>query len=319
MHTRRFLTAIFLLALPVACGSLQTQQVDAEFRTLLKRLQYLHENAIEDQPMYDSVSKRLKLVLDETAITSSFENQLAAANYVRQLLATKCASEIVQPANQQPGAYRYAIRMYCPALSSPAIVTLQSDGLQFAGGDAIIATQITPLGDLWFRSDFVVREFDRPKPQVIVAARYRASESLALLKQAFGLKHGSVIRIEPGVLKVPTKQITTSGRLADSGALEVFFTQGSSVLSNQARAALDALKIPAGAKVQIFGHSNKSERSGDDLSRERAQAVLHYLKQRFPQARYRYRSFGARKPGYPHKSADAARLNRRVAVRVVVK
>lgn len=315
----RFFTAICLLALPMACGSVQTQQGAAEFRTLLNRLQYLHDNGIEDQTMYDSVSRRLKLVLDDTAITSSYENQLAAANYVRQLLATKCSSEIVQPAKQQPGAFRYAIRLYCPALSSPAIMTVQSDGLQFAGGDAIIATPITPLGDLWFRADFAVREFDRPKPHVIIAARYRASESLALLKQRLGLRHNSSIRLEPGILAVPTKQPVSARAQADAGAVEVFFAQGSSVLSSQMRTSLDAVKVPTGARVQVVGHAAKGEKGADDLSRERALAVLQYLKQRYPQARYRYRSFGSRKPGYPHKSADAAKLNRRVAVRITQK
>lgn len=320
MRSLRFFCVLWSLAtFSGACRSVQTRQIDAEFNSLLNRLQYLHDNAIEEQSMYDSVSARLRLVLEDTAVLSNYENQLAAANYIRLALATKCSAEIVQPSNQQPGAYRYAIRMYCPKLSSPAIVTLQSEGLQFASGDAIIATKVTPLGELWFRADFLVREFERPKPQVILAARYRSSESLALLKQAFGLKHQSTIRIEPGVLVVPTKVAPTHRSATEAGTIEVFFVQGSSILSAQARTALDALKIPQGARVQIFGHSNKSERSGDDLSRERAVAVLQYLKQRFPHARYRYRSFGSRKPGYPHKSADAARLNRRAAVRVVAK
>lgn len=319
MQARRFLTVLSLLVLLPGCGSVQTRQVDAEFRTLINRLQYLHNNAIEDQTMYDSVSARLKLVLEDTGIVSNYENQLVAANYVRFAMATKCSTEIVQPENQQPGSYRYAIRMYCPNLSSPAFMTLQSDGLQFAGGDAIIATKLTPIGELWFRADFVVREFERPKPQVILAARYRAADSLALLKQAFELKHNSAIRLVPGNLAVPTKATPSHKLAADAGTLEVFFAQGSSALSPQSRAALDALKIAPGFKVQMFGHANKTEADADDLSRERALAVMQYLKEKFPQARYRYRSFGSRKPGYPHKSRDSARLNRRVAVRVVAK
>lgn len=38
-------------------------------------------------------------------------------------------------------------------------MTLQGLGLQFAAGDAIIGTKLTPLGELWFRADFTVREF----------------------------------------------------------------------------------------------------------------------------------------------------------------
>ena len=319
MRARRFLTALAFLIMLHRCSAVQTRQVDAEFRTLINRLQYLHTNAIEDQSMYDSVASRLKVVLEDTGIVANYENQLLAANYVRTAMATNCSAEIVQPENQQAGSYRYAIRMYCPNLTGPALMTLQGLGLQFAAGDAIIGTKLTPLGELWFRADFTVREFETGKPQVIVAARYRAAESLALMKQAFGLKHNSAIRVLPGTLAVPTRLRPAHTAAADAGTLEVFFAQGSSVLSPQSRAALDALKIAPGSKVQAFGHANKSEAAADDLSRERALAVMQYLKTRYPQARYRYRSFGSRKPGYPHKLRDAARLNRRVAVRVVVK
>ncbi len=268
--------------------------------------------------MYDSVSARLKLVLEDTAVKSNYENQLLAANYVRLISATKCSAEIVQPETQQRGMYRYAVRLYCPNLSSPALLTLQSDGLQFFTGDTIIATKISPIGELWFRGDFVVREFQSPKPQVILAARYRAVESLALLKLAFGLKHNSAIRVVPGNLAVPMRANAAKSR-SEPGTFEVFFPQGSSVLSAQMRTSLEAVKVPTGARVQVIGHAAKGEKGADDLSRERALAVLQYLKSRYPQARYRYRSFGSRKPGYPHKSADAAKLNRRVAIRITQK
>lgn len=319
MPGRRYLLAAFLTALAAGCSSLETRQVDAEYRSLLNRLQYLHNNAIDDQAMYDSVSTRLRLVLEDTAVVANYENQLLASNYVRLIAPSKCSAEIVQPESQQKGLYRYAVRLYCPNLSSPALLTLQADGLQFFTGDAIIATKITPIGELWFRGDFVVREFESPRPQVILAARYRAAESLALLKQAFGLRHNSTIRLVPGNLAIPLRGAATKRATAEAGTFEVFFAQSSSALSSQMKASLDSIAIPSGSRVQVIGHAAKSEKSADDLSRDRALVVMQYLKARYPQARYRYRSFGSRKPGYPHKSTDAARLNRRVAIRIVTK
>ncbi|AFM12239.1 OmpA family protein [Turneriella parva] len=319
MLGRLYLLAAWLIALVMGCTSIQTRQADAEFRSLVNRLQYLHNNAIEDQVMYDSVSARLKLVLDDSAVVSNYENQLLAANYVRQLMSSRCSAEVVQPETQQKGLYRYAIRMYCPNLSSPALLTLQAEGLQFFSGDAIIVTKITPIGELWFRGDFVVREFESPKPQVVIAARYRAAESLAVLKQAFGLRHNSTIRMAPGNLAIPPRGGATKRAATEAGTWEVFFAQSSSALSAQMKASLDSIKIPSGSRVQVIGHAAKTERAADDLSRDRALAILQYLKSRYPQARYRYRSFGSRKPGYPHNSPDAAKLNRRVVVRLVQK
>lgn len=98
MRARRFLTALAFLMMLHRCSAVQLRQVDAEFRTLINRLQYLHTNAMRKPSMYDSVASRLKVVLEDTGIVANLrENQLFAANYVRTAMATNCSAEILSP------------------------------------------------------------------------------------------------------------------------------------------------------------------------------------------------------------------------------
>jgi outer membrane protein OmpA-like peptidoglycan-associated protein len=101
--------------------------------------------------------------------------------------------------------------------------------------------------------------------------------------------------------------------------VEIYFPEGSARLRADARRQLQALPIAPGTRVQIMGHANSS---GDrnynrSLSRQRALAVLKYLKRKHPYATYRYRSFGEMRPAYSNRSRLGYRLNRRVVVRVI--
>ncbi|MBS0619621.1 MAG: OmpA family protein [Spirochaetes bacterium] len=119
---------------------------------------------------------------------------------------------------------------------------------------------------------------------------------------------------------VAPRKIERGKKLAHSTpTVEIYFAEGSARLNRASRRTLRSLAIPRGARVQVMGHANVS---GDKpynkrLSRQRALAVVAYLKARQPRATYRYKSFGKTHPAYSNKSRSGYRMNRRVVVRVL--
>lgn len=109
------------------------------------------------------------------------------------------------------------------------------------------------------------------------------------------------------------------GKARPGAAIEVFFAEDSTRLNRAARRTLRNLAIPLKAHVQVYGHTNSSggKKYNRTLSRQRAQAVIAYLKRRHPHATYRYKALGESHPAYSNRTRAGYRLNRRVVVRII--
>ncbi|MBA7588869.1 Peptidoglycan-associated lipoprotein [subsurface metagenome] len=106
----------------------------------------------------------------------------------------------------------------------------------------------------------------------------------------------------------------------------VYFTTGRAVLDPESYRVLDdigrLLLKYASLNVQIEGHTDSSGDAAINmrLARERAQAVLEYILERFSDIdhrRFRVVGFGSEKPIAPNNTAQGRKLNRRVEFVVI--
>ncbi len=100
--------------------------------------------------------------------------------------------------------------------------------------------------------------------------------------------------------------------------LNVFFARGSAALDSRYHKKLNRLKISKRTKVYIAAYTDRrgSAKTNWGLAKKRGQAVLRYLKKKYPRAPYRFRVYGESIARFNYKNQNGNVKNNCVLVLV---